>query len=112
MKYTNCPTCGGSAKFISENFERAGVLISAEHERDKLIIDQLIDDIELLEHLVDNGLKVISSDDLFYLYKRKKKQEIKENQIRLDEEYFLVDKETERLKELAEEGFRKMLGNL
>ena len=112
MKYTNCPTCGGSAKFVSENFERAGILISAEHERDKIIIDKLIDDIEFLEHLLDHGLKAISSDDLFYLYKRKKKQEIKENQIRLDEEYFLIDKEAERLSKLAEEGFRRMLGNL
>jgi hypothetical protein len=112
MKYTNCPTCGGSAKFISDNFERANILISAEQDSSKKIIDSLLDEIEFLESLVDNGLKIISSDDLFYLYQRKKKQEIKDNQIRLDGEYFLIDKEAERLKKLAEEGFRKMLGNL
>lgn len=112
MKYTNCPTCGGPAKYISDNFEQAKILISAEHEKDKITVDRLIDEIESLEYIVDKSLKAISSDDLFYLYKRKKKQEIKESQIRIDEVYFLQSEETEKLQKMFEVGLKKMLGDI
>lgn len=112
MKYVNCPTCGSSAKFVSNNFERAEILVSAEHEYEKQRVDKLIKEIEFLQYIVDSNLKTISSIDLFWLFERKRRQELREAQTIIDEVYSIESEETKRLTKLMQDSFNKMLGDL
>lgn len=92
MKYTNCSTCGGAAKFISENFERAGILISAENEALKNENEILADKLITLEFSLKNSIKEMNSTQLRFLYHYKLREELIKEQERKDVVFKNIDR--------------------
>lgn len=93
-RYTNCPTCGGLAEYVSENFKRAGIIISREN-------DQLQHELRFiskqLEQICEDRKKKItelSSQQIFYLYR-----------IRLQEELIKELEEEHKLAHISKEYF-------
>lgn len=78
MKYIDCPTCGGKAKFVSDNFEKAGIMISTEHDIHKENVNKLVKEIVMLTKVAEEKLDEISSDELFELYKLKLHKEARD----------------------------------
>lgn len=108
MKYTNCPTCGGLACYVSENFQRADILISEENRHISGEIVYLSRQLQEVTDLIYVKIKDMTSDQLFALYRAKLHQEII-----LDNERRTVEmKLYEDIQKGFETGLRKMFGDM
>lgn len=94
MKYTNCPTCGGLARYVSPNFEEAQILISAQNEKLEPYIKHLMQLSEQLQSMLEKKIEDYSSSDLYYLFITKVQKEVISEQVKIDTSYYLVNKST------------------
>lgn len=111
MRYTKCPTCGGTAEFVSENFKTAGILIARENEHFQKELEQQSRLSEKVFRMVEKKVEDFTSSELFLLYRAKLQQEIiakqTAEQVIIDAQYF----EADRISRDLEEGLKRMLGD-
>jgi hypothetical protein len=85
MRYANCPTCGSLCRYVSENFERAQILIGAEHDVIKSELRRLSEANVRLMLAAEKGISELSSEILLELYFKKVQQEEIRKQIENEE---------------------------
>lgn len=93
-RYTNCPTCGGLAEYLSENFKEAKVLVSARNDALANQLKEVCIVNHMLEQVLDKKLNELSSEDLFDLYLHKLSNEAVENQIKINTRYYEIERRT------------------
>lgn len=108
MKYTNCPTCGGLACYISGNFERANVLISEENRHIADEVVYLSRQLQEVTDLISSNIKDMTSDQLFALYRAKLHQEI----IIDNEKKTIEARAYEIMQKDFEDGLKRMFGDV
>lgn len=108
-RYTNCPTCGGLAEFVSENFKQAKVIVSTKNDALAKQLKEVCIVNHMLEQVLDKKLENLSSEDLFDLYLHKLEGEAIQDKIQMDKVYYEIDNSTQETINSLNEILKKTL---
>lgn len=109
MRYVNCPTCGGLAEFVSENFKQAKIIISARNNALAKQLKEVCIVNHMLEQVLSKKLEHLSSEDLFDLYLHKLEGEVIQDKLQIDKAYYEIDVATQESIDSMNEILRRTL---